>query len=415
VSTPDSTPNGLVVRQYEGMNRLALAVALVVSALAACGGSGAHPAMPTAPPIKPADDIAVAKPDGPSADPSRDAALKDPRVVDLDIIRIRATSSGLGGEPELTSVASSDLFRDATAAAKAGSSQDAIGRYRQLVHDFPESQYAPVSLFNIAALYDKRGEIDQTIAALRELVASYPQSHESIEGHLYIVALQSDKQQWSDALATLAEVLARTNLTFADRIEAYARKGYVLLSLNKLDDAETALQAAVAEWRKAPHIDDPYYIAMAQYYRGEIQHHRFADLTLRTGDDEMVADLEKKRTFAVAAYDLWKESLQFKSAYWATASGYQMSQIFVELWEAHVKAPYPKHVAIDARPTYVAEVHARVKEHLEKALEGHRMNIELAKAYGVETEWSRASTTQALQIQERLAKETSGVYERPAS
>ena len=55
----------------------------------------------------------------------------------------------------------------------------------------------------------------------------------------------------------------------------------------------------------------------------------------------MVADLEAKRVLAVKAYDRWRESLGFKHAYWATASGYQMSQIFVELWEAHVKAPYP--------------------------------------------------------------------------
>jgi hypothetical protein len=153
---------------------------------------------------------------------------------------------------------------------------------------------------------------------------------------------------------------------------------------------------------------------MAQYYRGELQHRRFTEMKLRAGDDEMVADLEKKRALAVAAYDLWKESLQFKSAYWATASGYQMSQIFVELWEAHVNAPYPKHVAVEARPTYVAEVHARVKEHLEKALEGHRMNIELAKAYGVETDWSRGSATRSVQIQELLAREASGSYDKPA-
>ena len=63
----------------------------------------------------------------------------------------------------------------------------------------------------------------------------------------------------------------------------------------------------------------------------------------------MVADLEAKRVLAVKAYDHWKEALGFKQAYWATASGYQMSQIFVELWEAHVKAPYPKRID-DRRP-----------------------------------------------------------------
>ena len=124
---------------------------------------------------------------------------------------------------------------------------------------------------------------------------------------------------------------------------------------------------------------------MAHYYRGELAHRKFLEAPVRLPDDRVVADLEAKRVLAVQAYDRWKESLGFKHAYWATASGYQMSQIFVELWEAHVKAPYPKRIDAATRPKYVAEVHDRVREHLEKALEGHRMNVELAKAYGVET------------------------------
>jgi hypothetical protein len=91
-----------------------------------------------------------------------------------------------------------------------------------------------------------------------------------------------------------------------------------------------------------------------------------------------------------------------------------MSQIFVELWEAHVKAPYPARVEVVARPRYVMEVHERVREHLAKALEGHRMNVELAKAFGVETTWSRGSEQRAVQIMELLAKDQAGDYETPA-
>ena len=127
----------------------------------------------------------------------------------------------------------------------------------------------------------------------------------------------------------------------------------------------------------------------------------------------MVADLEAKRVLATKAYDRWKDSLGFKHAYWATASGYQMSQIFVELWEAHVKAPYPKRIEVATRPTYVAEVHERVREHLEKALEGHRMNVELAKAFGVDTTWSKGSEQRAVQIMNLIAKESKGSYLTP--
>ncbi|HEU4616094.1 MAG TPA: tetratricopeptide repeat protein, partial [Kofleriaceae bacterium] len=340
---------------------------------------------------------------------------KDPRVIDLDIIRITATSHGVGGDPEMNDVATADLFKQANAAAKSGDTERALQLYRQLIVEFPDSRFAPVVLFNIAAIFDGRGDVAQTVQTLRELVKSYPTSRESIDGHLYIAALQSDKEQFADALATLNEVLARTNLTYADRIEAFARKGYVLLELHRYEDADAALTASIAEWRKVPRLEDPYYIAMAHYYRGELAHRKFLEAPARLPDDQLVADLEAKRVLAVTAYDRWKEALGFKQAYWATAAGYQMSQIFVELWEAHVKAPYPRRIDADTRSKYVAEVHDRVREHLEKALEGHRMNVELAKAFGVETVWSRASEQKAAEVMELLAREGAGQYVTPAS
>jgi tetratricopeptide (TPR) repeat protein len=285
--------------------------------------------------------------------------------------------------------------------------------YRRIVTEFPESQFAPVCLFNIAAIYDGRADLPATISTLRELVKAYPNARESVDGHLYIAALQSDHDQFADALATVEEILPRTNLTYADRIEALARKGYILIELHRYEDAEAALDAAVAEWRKAPRLEDPYYIAMASYYRGELAHKKFQEAPVRLPDDQEVADLEAKRVLAVQAYDRWKDALGFKQAYWATASGYQMSQIFVELWEAHVKAPYPKRIDNATRSKYIADVHDNVREHLSKALEGHRMNVELAKAYGVETSWSKASAVRAAEVMELIARDQPGSYVTP--
>lgn len=384
--------------------------------VAACGGHPTPSTLPSAPAITPARDLGDVRTTADKVDPgARGMTAKDPRVVDLDIIRIRAGTTGVGGDPELTSVASADLFRAANEAAKAGRSQDAIARYRQLVTEFPDSIYAPISVFNIAAVYDKLGDYTATVTALQELVKAYPAARESVEGHLYMSALQAEHKDWPATVATLDAALARPQLTYPDRVEAYARKGYVEIEQKHYDAAAVSLDAAIGEWRKAPRLDDPYYIAMANYYRGELAHQKFLDAPLRPGDDEMVADLEAKRVLAVQAYDRWKEALGFKQAYWATAAGYQMSQIFVELWQAHVKAPYPKRIDASTRPKYVIDVHERVREHLEKALEGHRMNVELAKAFGVETSWSKGSETRAVQLLELLAKEAQGQYVTPES
>jgi tetratricopeptide (TPR) repeat protein len=373
---------------------------IVMLVLAACGSRVATQTLPRGP----AGDLAAATHTAPHADP-RDAQPKDPRVVDLDIIKITAN----GDEP----VATADLFREATDAAKSSQTERAVSLYRRIVAEFPESKYAPTSLFDIAAILDGRADYAGTVATLRELVKAYPTSRESIEGHLYIAALQADHDQHADAVATLDQVLARTGLTYADRIEANARKGFSLLELKRYAEADTALAAAVADWHQTPHLDDVYYIAMAFYYRGEVAHREFTEAPARLPDDQLVADLEHKRVLAVQAYDRWKEALGFRHAYWATASGYQMSQIFVELWEATVKAPYPHRIDTQTRGHYVVEVHDRVREHLEKALEGHRMNVELAKAFGVETTWSRASAQRAAQVMELLAKDGAGQFVTP--
>ena len=383
----------------------------VVVALAACTPPVQAPTVPRAPAVAPARDLATAKPTTPP-DPALQSA-KDPRVVDLDIIRITATQEGVGGNIEAESISTGDLFKQATEAARAHDTERALGLYRKLAADFPDSKYAPSCLYDIAAILDGRGDPEGTIATLRELIAKYPHSRESVDGHLYVAALQTDHAQWTDAIATLGAILARTDLTYADRIEAFSREGYVRLEQHRYDDAESALQQAVAEYRKAPRIDDPYYIAMASYYLGEVSHRKFAEVPVKLPDDAMIADLEHKRVLAVEAYDRWKASLDYHQAYWATAAGYQMSQIFVELWEATVKAPYPDRIDLATRPRYIADVHDRVREHLAKALEGHRMNVELAKAYGVATTWSEGSAARAQQIAELLAKDSAGDFVTP--
>lgn len=380
-------------------------LALVI-ALAACAHRAAAPTVPGGVGAAPAHDLATARSTATPGDAR--AAAKDPRVVDLDIIRITAHSHGVGSDADVDHVATADLFKQATAEAKAGRTEHAIALFRQLVTEFPDSKFAAVALFDIAAIHDGRGDVDATVATLRELVGKYPQARESIDGELYLAAVQSEHDRWADAAQTLDHLLARGELTYADRVEASARRGYVLIELGRFDDAQRSLDAAIADWRKAPHLDDPYYIAMAHYYRGELAHRKFTAAPVRLPDDQLVADLETKRQLAVAAYDRWKEALAFQQAYWATASGYQMSQIFVELWEVTVKAPYPARVEVTARPRYVTEVHNRVRPHLEKALEGHRMNVELAKAYGVDTRWSKGSEQRAVEIMERLAKDVAG-------
>src|SRR5919107_6090685 len=109
------------------MRSLLLVVVLLV---AACGGRTAKSTLPTqSPSVAPARDLADAKNGAPVNPTDAHLVAKDPRIVDLDIIRITASSRGVGGDPHMDHVSTADLFKQATEAAKTGETERAITIY----------------------------------------------------------------------------------------------------------------------------------------------------------------------------------------------------------------------------------------------------------------------------------------------
>jgi tetratricopeptide (TPR) repeat protein len=401
------------MRQNPGMRRLLLT--LVTAALAAgCPRPSGHTTPATATPgAKPGADL-TASGDTPGAVTGKDDTTGDdhrlddaaPKVHDLDVIHMDVVGKDAKGEPIIEAKTPGPLLDKGNDAFVAGKLKEAVGWYRKLAVEFPDSALAPAALYNIALVHEKEGALDDAVRAYLELATTYPDAAESLEGQLRAAAILADKEKWKEAIEVLDAVIARADLSREVRLEAYARKGYVQIELGALDEAEVTLGEAIATWRKASRIEDPYYIAMAHFYLGDIDARRFAKQPVRSADEELSADMRTKREHLMNAYGHWKEALQFKQAYWATASGYQMSQIFYEYWQAAVKAPFPDGMTVEARPAYTKEVHDRVRENLAKALDGHRANVELAEAYGVTTTWSEASKTRAAEILAVLDRDT---------
>lgn len=388
-------------------------LALLALAAAACGGR-AHPVSPRPPePTEastsrdPDADLADATPTAPAGDPTARPGTGAGKVYDLEEIKL-VVSRDPGGEATIEAVAPSTLLDQGRAALAAGNPQEAIGLFRRLAAEFPTSRLAPAALYYVGVVHEGLGDVAAAILAYRDVVARFPTGAESLDAHLRIAGLQAERKEWRAADATLTAVLARTDLDNAARLEAQARRGYVLLEQGLARDAEASLKAAVATWNRAIRIDDHYYIAMAHYYLGELQHRAFAAVTLRTPLEELKADLVKKEALAAAAYDQWREALELQDPYWALAAGYQMSQIFFELWQTAVTSPFPDGLDPAARTYYTTDVHDRVRRHLTTAFDGHEMNVRLAGAYGVSNAWSEASKTRALQLAAILAREAKG-------
>lgn len=401
------------------MSRALVPVLLATLLASACAGRAARPTAPGpgAAATSRADDLEGrarspapgTKHVGPDGDTEARPGTGAPGgPYDLGEIKLIVTGRDTAGEPRIEDVSPQSLLDQAQVEIDRGQPDRAITTLGRLAREFPGSPLAPSAMFNIGRLHEEMANRVEAIASYRDLVARYPTGRESLEGHLRIAGLEAEHKQWPDAVRTITEILARTDLTHADRLEAQARLGYVQLEAGERTAARASFVAAIATWRKAQRIEDRYFIAMAHFYLGELEHRAFLELPLRPADDQLRADLAAREQAAVRAYDHWKDALVLQDPYWALASGYQMSHIFYELWESAVHAPFPAGLSADARPFYVTEVHDRIRRHLETALEGHQMNVKLAGAYGVDNAWSRASNLRAGELLGILAREARG-------
>lgn len=404
----------------ESASAMAMAT-LIVSwvVMAGCGPATPSPSAPRSSPVAQADAEQKNDP-GNQSGPSDGAREGDPaaptddfddeeEVIDLEAIRIEVVGRDAEGEPTLEAFDARSLLDEGNGAIAEERYDDAIASFRKLLDAFPDSRLAPAAIYNFGLALEGKGDYDGAIVKYRELAARTELDRDSIDAHIRIAAVQAELERFARSEETLVQVLARGDLTHGDRVEAMARLGYAYLEQDDLDGAERILEDAIAYFRKlTTSLESNYYVAMSFYYRAHVSHRRFRALPLRLPEEQLKKDFEVKRDRLRETYDRYREALQIQHAYWATASGYQMSHIYKEFWDDIVLAPLPGRLSPEARELHVEEIHRLARQFLELAMNGHRTNVELAAAYKTTTVWSDASRVRAAEVAEVLARESSG-------
>ncbi|WP_428261462.1 tetratricopeptide repeat protein [Haliangium sp.] len=385
-------------------------------ALAACGPrvNGPQAARASTAPVEGGDDAAPVEDRDDAAIAS--AAERGERVYELEGMRIEVAERAADGTPVLISYDAQSLFEQGNDALARGLPEVAVTCYQKLRDTFPDSALVAPATYNLGLAHEVLGAPDRALATYRELFTRPELGRDSVDAHIRAVAVLSEHERWAEARREVDALLARTDLTHADRIQAQARLGYIALSLDDFAAAEAALLAAMEIYAGLTSaLDDDYFVAMSRYYLAEIPHRQFLAAPLRLPDAQLARDLDAKAELLALAYDRYARVLDVTEPYWATAAGYQMSQIYKQFWDDIVSAPVPAKLSPEAAGYYRTEVHARVRGMLEKALEGHGRNVELAEVYGTSTEWSEASRVRAGEIARILTREARGELVTPAS
>jgi tetratricopeptide (TPR) repeat protein len=370
-------------------------IALVL-ALAACGAAPkAVPIMHTPPPVK---------------------------AIELEPMRIDVVSTERGLESRAYDARS--LLDDGNAALILHRYDEALAAYDHLIKDFADSRLVVPALYNSGQALEGKEDWKGAAAKYRRLLEVAGATAETREdrknAHFRLAATLAESGDFPGSAASMERVLEWDDLAPEERIEGLARLGFALLETRDYSGAEEVLRQALAYHREiqgTTRLESPYFVAMAQFYLGEIPHRQFGAIPLRYPEEQMRRDVEHKSQLFTLARDRFVKTVEYKSPYWATAAVFQVAAMYKEFWDHWMAVPIPAGFDAEEAREYVKRVNEEpeLRRLLEKALYFHEKNIVLARDAKVSTGWSQRSSAEADVVRELLARQGRGERVIPGS
>lgn len=220
-------------------------------------------------------------------------------------------------------------------------------------------------------------------------------------------ACEAELERWEASARSFRRMREAGELLPSARIEALAREGFALFSLDRFDAADEVLAEADAVYERAMREDAErfstyYFIGMARFYRAAIVHRRFRDVEIELPEKVMAKSFKKKLDLLVRAQDAYRHTIEAKHVFWVSAAGYQLGHMFGEFYDALMYAPVPKWLDERQRHIYYEELEKQLRPVIGKAIWVFEKNIETARRLGYENPFIERTEAKLAHLQSVL-------------
>ncbi len=342
--------------------------------------------------------------------PHRPAARPAPQVLrfDAEPLRLTVVPAAAGAPAHVEAYDAETLFAQAGEDLKARRFAPAAAAYDRILRDFPQSRFVTPALYNAGLAYEGQKDYEQAAARYRRLIeGDHPAGgRDAVDALFRLGACLAELKRWPDSLAIYDRLLARKDLGLSDRIEAMSRRGLAQLEMGYLPAAERTFRDTMAHFHdnaEEERLDTDFYLAMAQFYLGDINHRYFRALPLRLPQKQLEADVDAKARMFLSEQARYIDAIRIQNPVWATAAGYQIGTLYREMYDMLVGAPVPVEVdSPEKRQVYEEMLRGKLRILLEKARRIHEKNVEMAVRIGVDNDWVKRSNEQLAELEQLL-------------
>ena len=347
------------------------------------------------------------------------SAAKGPRRLTMDPITLQASVKR--GELQVEILDPGISFDRAGELLSAQKFREALAGYNQILRQFPDSRFVSPALYNAGLAHEWLGEFSQAAARYREMIRRFGSSKEAIDASFRLGGCYAELRNWPASAEVLGRLLARSDLSASDRIEALARKGLAHFRLGDRRSCKSTLQEAIDFSRQVETVErlsTDYFLAMAYYYKAALPHLAFRERKVDSGE-AMAKTLDGKAQFFLLSQAEYIKTIKVKNPYWATAAGFQIGSLYREFYAVLLTTlpDFTRQAAINARlahiqmeqaqqqltQVYLEEVHKAVAPLLFKAIRLFEKNVLMAERVGVRSDWVEKSRHQVNELKHLLS------------
>ncbi len=323
-----------------------------------------------------------------------------PRAVQMEPMVFQAHPDGT-----VEAVDAASLFERGGALFADKKFADAAATFDRVARDYPDSRYVVPALYNAGLALEGSGDLAGAAARYKRITVEHPDAKDVLDAWYRLGFVYNEAKNFAAAADTYAQILARTDLSLGDRVEAMARRGVAQFSQRDLIAAERSFRDELA-WYHAheseERLDSDFFLGMGAYYLGECAHEQYRALPVRLPEKQLGRDLEAKARMLLVAQSRFLDAMRVNNAEWATAAGFQIGSLYREFYDDLVGAPVPPELSGEARDVYLEEVRKQVKTLLQKAVTIHEKNVLMGERLGEKNEWVRRSNEQMEQLKKLL-------------